>query len=189
MKRPALNFALPFSLRRVLPHLPRQRRGLFLVAALVLLLGWVIYDATFSERPAPESPPRPSASARTAPSGSPGPGEPSASPEASAPVDIFAVRAWEPPPADAAPATAEASAAPPAPPEAPPLPFRYLGRLNEPGRAPVFFLGDDEDHVLAVRPGDPIGPDYRVGRFREGRLEFIYRPLKAQQFLAVGSEK
>jgi hypothetical protein len=179
----------PFPLRRLLPHLPQQRRGLFLVAALILLLGWVIYDALFSERPAPEPPPRPTAAARTAPSGSPGPTEPSASPEANGPVDIFAVRSWSAPPAEATPAETTAGAAPPAPPEAPPLPFRYLGRLNEPGRATVFFLGDEEDHVLAVRPGDPIGPDYRVGRFREGRLEFIYRPMKAQQFLAVGSEK
>lgn len=181
---------MPFSVRRLLPHLPQQRRGLFLVAALLLLLAWVIYDAMFSERPAPEPPPRPTAAARTAPSAGTGPREPAATADTSAPVDIFAVRSWEPPPAEAAPAPTEANAAaPPAPPEAPPLPFRYLGRLNEPGQAPVFFLGDEEDHVLAVRPGDPIGPDYRVGRFREGRLEFIYRPMKAQQFLAVGSEK
>lgn len=180
---------LPAPLSRYLPALPRQRRGLFLVAVLVALVAWVAYDATLEDRPAPEAPPR-RVLGPAAPPRPPGPGPVDPATEAAAqPVDIFAPRTW-PTQVAQAPAAASgepAAAAAPAEPEAPPLPFHYLGRVQEPGRGTVFFLGDEDERVLAVRPGDPIGPDYRVGQFRAGRLEFIYKPMNTQQFLAVGN--
>lgn len=167
-------------LPRRLPILPRQHRGRFLLAVLAALVAWVVYDSTLKERPGPETPPVGRVPTTPQTPGAPGPANIDAAP---APTDIFSVRTWEP---AVAAAPGEPAAAPP-PPEAPPLPFRYLGRIERPGQSPVFFLGDEADRVLTVRPGDPIGADYRVGKFRGGQLEFFYRPLKTQQFLAVGS--
>ena len=103
-------------------------------------------------------------------------------------ADIFSTRTWEPPPPPPPPPPA-ATPAPPAPPpkpEPPPLPFRYLGRMGEAGRPTVIFLAYGSD-VLAVKRGDRIPGGYRVGELRDGQLRFEYQPLKAEQFLPVGS--
>lgn len=99
------------------------------------------------------------------------------------PVDIFAVRNWAPP----APVEAPVAAAPPPPPQAPPLPFRYAGKLEEPGKAPIIFLTQGEQ-MLAVSPGDLINGKYRVGKLQGGQLHFLYQPMKIQQSLTVGGD-
>lgn len=92
-------------------------------------------------------------------------------------VDIFAVRNWEPPP--------PVDARPP-PPQAPPLPFRYLGRIAEPGRGMAFMLARGE-RIVVVGIGDSIGKDYRVENYDKGRLLFRYRPLNVRQALVIGA--
>jgi hypothetical protein len=99
------------------------------------------------------------------------------------PVDIFAVRNWEPP----APAVDSTANLPPPPPEAPPIPFRYAGKLEEAGKPPIFYLAQGEE-ILAVHPGDLIKGDYRVGRIKNGQLHFLYRPLKIEQSIPVGGD-
>jgi hypothetical protein len=99
-------------------------------------------------------------------------------------VDIFAVRTWEPPPPPP-PARGEQSQAP-APPEPPPLPFRFLGRIAEPGQ-PVVFLLLEGDRIRQVRVGDAIGGSYRVVKFSAGQLYFRYEPMKVTQALAIGN--
>jgi hypothetical protein len=102
----------------------------------------------------------------------------------SAPVDIFSVRTWQPiapvVPVDSTPV------APPKP-EAPPLPFRFLGKIVE-SEKKVSFLLVKGGAVISVRVGENIGSDYRVEKYSGNRLYFIYRPLKVRQSLFVGYE-
>ncbi|MGE5469613.1 MAG: secretion system X translation initiation factor [Bacteroidota bacterium] len=173
----------------------RQRRWLFLPGlALVLLAAYWLWQGRFAAAPAQP----PAVAQRPAPPGPPleaVAGSAGQAPVAAAapvgvaagPVDIFAVRTWEPPPPPVDTSTVAAPPPPPPPPQAPPLPFRYLGKLEESGQAPVFFLARD-DRVLAVHPGQVIDRDYRVGRYAGGQLGFLYRPMKIQQFLPVGDK-
>ena len=67
-------------------------------------------------------------------------------------------------------------------PEAPPLPFRYLGKLIEDGKLSVFLANGDES-VTAVA-GQRIG-DYRVDKVTESEVQFTYLPLKTKQSLPL----
>ena len=89
-------------------------------------------------------------------------------------ADIFAVRTWEPPP-------------PPVDttPQAPPLPFKFIGRFVEPGKGTTFTLTDGE-RILVVRVGDSIGKDYRIEKYARGQLLFRYRPMNIRQTLDIG---
>lgn len=98
-------------------------------------------------------------------------------------LDIFAVRTWDPP----VPVPDPAIAAAPPPPEPPALPFRYAGRLEEPGKPPIFFILRGEK-VLAVHPGELINSDYRVGKIEGGQLHFTYRPMNIRQSIPVGGD-
>lgn len=100
----------------------------------------------------------------------------------STPADIFAAKNWAPPP----PPVVETIPEPPPKPEAPPLPFRYLGRLDERGKPAIFYLARGEE-ILPVRSGQVIDGTYRVGKVDDKQLSFIYLPLKTRQFLTVGS--
>lgn len=101
--------------------------------------------------------------------------------EGAHPVDIFAVRTWEPPPAVAE--TVEATA-----PQAPPLPFRFVGRIVEADRGPAYLLAEGA-RVFVVGVGDPVGKDYRVEKYENGQLLFRYRPMNLRQALDVGGRK
>lgn len=96
-------------------------------------------------------------------------------------VDIFAVRSWEPPPVVSAEAT-------PAPPKAPPLPFRYLGRIVAADRGPAYLLAHGSSVVVVV-VGDLVGKDYRVEKYESGRLVFRYRPMNLRQTLDLREKK
>lgn len=96
-----------------------------------------------------------------------------------APVDLFAVRTWEPPPPPPSPPP------PPPPPQAPPLPFRYLGRIDEAGQK-AFMLSYGEQ-LLSVTVGSSIDDKYRLEKFEGGQLIFLYRPLNTYQTLTVGT--
>lgn len=109
--------------------------------------------------------------------------ERNAAPQAAA--DAFAVRDWTPPPPPAPPQQAAAPAEPPPPPQAPPLPFKYLGRLEESPERTVWYLGQGE-RLLVVSTGDVIDKTYRVEGFEAGQLRFTYLPLKTPQSLLVG---
>lgn len=100
------------------------------------------------------------------------------------PTDIFAVRTWEPP-APIVEASSAAPPPPPPPPEAPPLPFRYLGKIAEPGEDVAFILAQGEK-VISVSVGDAIDDTYKVVRHEGGELYFLFRPMQVQQSLSVG---
>lgn len=106
--------------------------------------------------------------------------EPSASDDAEPAeqgIDPFRAKSWyvAPPPP------------PPAKLKAPPLPFQYLGKLDEGGEIRV-FLNHQGRHLIA-RVGDVINDTYRVEDIAGGRMTFLYQPLKEIQVLAIGSDK
>jgi len=62
---------------------------------------------------------------------------------------------------------------------APPLPFRYIGRLLENGKLEVLLMRGGAVYSLA--PGDEIDGEYRVDRITESTISFTYLPLKTKQ--------
>ena len=94
--------------------------------------------------------------------------------------NLFASKSWyvAPPPQP------PAAVAPAPPPSAPPLPFTYLGRLDDPAK-PVFFLVAG-DRVLFVSKGDVIENTYRVEGITGSALTLTYLPLNIRQSLDVG---
>jgi hypothetical protein len=95
---------------------------------------------------------------------------------------LMPVHSWLPPPAPP-PVTAQAAA----PPQAPVLPFRYLGRLDEGDGTPTVFLAEGalaRPHV--VRAGDRLR-DYEVLAITEQGMNFLYLPLQQKQQLLFGN--
>lgn len=95
-------------------------------------------------------------------------------------ADLFATPAWRRPPAPA-PTTvaAPASTPPPPPPQAPPLPYRLIGRKFD-GSAWELFLGRD-DTPFVVREGDTLEAAWR--------LQKIAPPLATFKHLGTGQER
>lgn len=90
-------------------------------------------------------------------------------------IDAFAPRSFSPvipPQAAAAPAKREA----------PPLPFRYLGKMVEDGKLSVFLASGNDS--ITVHAGTRIG-DYRVDKITEAEVRFTYLPMKTQQSLPL----
>jgi len=98
-------------------------------------------------------------------------GNATAGDEAGAPLDAFRPKSWQPPPP------------PPPKPVAPPLPFKYLGKVVDEGE-PRFFVAR-QDKYLTLREGDSVDAQYLFERAERGRLVFLYRPLQQRQFLAI----
>lgn len=90
--------------------------------------------------------------------------------------EMFPAR--QPPPPAAALVTPE-------PPRAPPLPFRFFGRMVENGTTVVFL--DRQDDVFAVKEGDTIGGAYRVEEINGTEVVLTYLPLRQRQKLPIGS--
>jgi len=88
--------------------------------------------------------------------------------------NLFAARSWLPPP----PPPRK-----PEPPKAPPLPFSYVGQLEEAGGI-ALFLGRDK-RTLIVRRGDVIEGAYRVEEVTPSRATLIFLPLGQQQHLTL----
>lgn len=116
----------------------------------------------------------------------------------SAPVAATSRLALERPPWPAAgaglmrpPAPVVVDAAPPPPPpaavQAPPLPFRFVGALEEGGNRFVVLMEGEELHIL--RRGERIDDRYRVERISPGRIEFTYLPLRARQLLDTSANE
>lgn len=96
------------------------------------------------------------------------------------PPNPFAVRTWEPP-------RPVVQVAVPPPPQAPPLPYRFLGRVSDPERGNAFLLTAG-DRVLSVKAGDVLDGQYLVEEYRDGQLHFLYQPMNIRQTLFVGHD-
>lgn len=94
-------------------------------------------------------------------------------------ADAFAARDWQPPP----PPLPK-----PPPPKAPPLPFRFLGQVEEAGGKPTAYLAW-ENRVINARAGLVIDDRYRVDAVEAGRVAFTYLPLQEKQVLPTGTFK
>lgn len=96
-------------------------------------------------------------------------------------VDIFAARNWEPPPPPVV-----STPVPPPSPRAPPLPFKFFGRIVDASQAPSFILTRG-DEMITVRVGDRIEPAYLVDKFDGSQLHLVYLPLNIRQTIFVGN--
>ena len=70
-----------------------------------------------------------------------------------------------------------------APTPAPPLPFRYIGRLVQDGRVEILLLRGAQHFSVAA--GDTLGAQYRVDQVNEAEIVFTYLPLNIQQSLPL----
>lgn len=88
-------------------------------------------------------------------------------------IDPFRSKSWyvAPPPP------------PPPKPTAPPLPFRFLGRLVEDGETRIFLAQNNQN--LSARVGDIINGTYSVEAISDNGVQFVYLPLKETQLLPL----
>jgi len=93
--------------------------------------------------------------------------------------DAFEVRSWAPPPPP------PPKPVPPPPPQAPPLPFKYMGKIMEAGQVVVFLERQDRNFV--VRAGDKLDNNYQVDEIKPGVMTLTYLPLGQKQTLAIGA--
>jgi hypothetical protein len=78
-------------------------------------------------------------------------------------------------------AAAQGEAQAPAKPTAPPLPFKYLGKMIDGDKLAVFVSRGDETYTL--HPGQKVDDAYRVDKVGEESVTFTYLPLKTKQEL------
>jgi len=71
----------------------------------------------------------------------------------------------------------------PDPAAAPPLPFRYIGRLRAKGKLEVLLMRGAK--VYSVARGAEIDGEYRVERITESTISFTYLPLQARQDMGL----
>jgi hypothetical protein len=159
----------------------QQRRSRLLGAALVATLALAAWVGSHDETPDTRAPR--SAPASTAAHGSRPPlalvFDPATLPARRAAFrpareDPFAPKSWAPP----APAQAQRA------PVAPPLPYRYFGRMTEDGRTLVFLQRGERTYT--VSPGDVLDGQYRVDAIKPDGVLFTYLPLKQKQALPIG---
>jgi hypothetical protein len=89
-------------------------------------------------------------------------------------ADLVAAKSWYVPP----PAVAEK-------PKAPPLPFKYSGRMIDDGRTTVFLAHQDRNRP--VKSGDLLDNTWRVDAIGATTMTFTYLPLNESQILALGA--
>lgn len=93
-------------------------------------------------------------------------------------ADVFKSHSWFVPPPPAR--LAQAAVAPPAP---PPLPFTYLGAVQDGGQTVVFL--SKAQRLYTVRKGEIFDGQYRLEDVGSGRIELVYLPLNAKQILVT----
>jgi hypothetical protein len=103
----------------------------------------------------------------------------------SASKDPFAARGWLPPPPPPAPApVVTVDATPPPPPMAPPVPFKFVGLIEEKAAKPAAFIAKG-DALFVVHVGDVVESLYRVESFNSAQVVVTYLPLQQRQTIEV----
>lgn len=65
---------------------------------------------------------------------------------------------------------------PPPKPVAPPLPYRYFGRMTAPdGTAPVFLAKDNQ--IVPIKVGDTLDGTYKVESVTDGQIVLVFLPI------------
>jgi hypothetical protein len=103
---------------------------------------------------------------------------------ASASKDPFAPKGWLPPPPPPLPAAPAMAAPPPPPPTAPPVPFRFVGLIEEKSAKPAAFIAKGEA-LYVVHVGDVVETNYRVESFNSAQVVVTYLPLQQRQTIEV----
>jgi hypothetical protein len=102
-----------------------------------------------------------------------------------APIDPFAAKVPEPSRQAHAAAPAAAPPPPPPPPQAPPVPFRFIGRQEASGVQVVFLEQQDQVHI--VRIGEEVAEGWRLDAADDQTLTFTFLPLGQRRQLPIGS--
>jgi hypothetical protein len=100
--------------------------------------------------------------------------------------DPFAPRGWLPPPPKRVAPKVEPPPPPPPPPPptAPPVPFKFIGQLEDRNAKPAVFLTKG-DSLLVVHVGDVLESTYRVESFTSKEVVVTYLPLKERQVITA----
>ena len=94
--------------------------------------------------------------------------------------DAFGAKSWvvaPPPPPPPPPPVIE-------PPKAPPLPFRFMGQVDEGNGQRIFFLTRGTE-MISASVGENIDNTYLLERADGGSLRFVYLPLREAQILQI----
>jgi hypothetical protein len=101
-------------------------------------------------------------------------------------VDPFAPRGWQAPPPPApiqvAP-VAPKPIAPPAPVGPPPLPFKFMGRMNDDGEQLLYLSRGDQTFI--ARSGETLEGAYKVLGIDAQGIEFEHLPTGEKQTLTI----
>lgn len=92
--------------------------------------------------------------------------------------NLFVAKSWYVPPP---PVKVQA----PATPTAPPMPFTYMGKLQEESGRLIIYLVKGEQ-TYSVSPGDVIDDTYRIDGIQGGQIVMTYLPLTVKQTLPIG---
>ncbi|HXA46452.1 MAG TPA: hypothetical protein VNW52_02390 [Burkholderiaceae bacterium] len=103
-------------------------------------------------------------------------------------LDPFAPRGWEPPPPPPPPpvkvaAVVAAPIVPPAPAGPPPLPFKFMGAMNDDG-VQVIYLSHG-DSALIARVGETLESAYKVLVVDGQHIEFEHLPTGEKQTMTI----
>lgn len=158
---------------------PRQRWIVLGGLLLATLLAGMMIEEEAADEPEPRRPrsERPALPAAAAAASAPAAVAALPTKAEAAPLpDPFRTHSWyiAPPPP------------PPAPPVAPPLPFKYLGKVIDGDEIRV-FLAHQGRHLI-VRQGDKLDGKYVVEAIDGNRMRIRYLPLNEEQVLAIGGE-
>jgi hypothetical protein len=88
-------------------------------------------------------------------------------------ANLFPVQTWVPPPPPHKPEQ----------PKAPPLPFKYLGQLQE-AMGIVLFL-EHGKLTLVARAGETVAGNWRIEKITPTQAVFNYQPLDQSQTLTL----
>lgn len=95
----------------------------------------------------------------------------------------FDAKTWYVPPPPPPPVVAAQPVEPPKP-TAPPLPFTYVGQMEEESGHAVIYLAQGS-RPLAIRAGDNIDGTYRLDSIDDIAIQFTYLPLDIKQSLSI----
>lgn len=103
-------------------------------------------------------------------------------------ADPFAPRGWQAPPPPPAPAVTKTVAAPvlvgpPALEAPPPLPYKFMGRLDDAGVEVVYLSKGDQS--LIARSGETLDGTYKIVAMDSQHIEFEHLPTNSRQTLSI----
>lgn len=99
-------------------------------------------------------------------------------------TDLFEAMSWYVPPPP--PVVAPKVQLPPPPPTAPPLPFTYMGEMEDGGRLMVYLAKGERAYSVAA--GETIEGTYRIESIDGGQVVFTYLPLSIKQTLKAETQ-